>query len=228
MTGEVGYKKVLKTFVSSKEKLIHIKVGETFIETTEEHPFWVVGYGFKNAGDIEAGDYVETAEGIEAEITFVETVEVKPTTTYNFEVEDWHTYFVSDVEVWVHNKCPKKIKEYDVLPYSKFNTKNTVGDGISGHELLQNAWLEANGKIEKRGVGLSRSNPAIGLKEDPTHSFVTALQKSKGYNKEYLETISWRRNVLDNIEIIKKTDAPREKILELVKQTRDFAIKNKF
>ncbi|MCR5609156.1 MAG: hypothetical protein K6G26_08850 [Lachnospiraceae bacterium] len=67
MQKEVGYKKVLKTFVSSKEKLIHVKVGETFIETTEGHPFWVVGYGFKYSHDLEVGDHVITAEGIEAE-----------------------------------------------------------------------------------------------------------------------------------------------------------------
>ncbi|MCR5608939.1 MAG: DUF1906 domain-containing protein [Lachnospiraceae bacterium] len=113
ITGEVGYKKVLRTFVNTKEELVHIEVEGTLIETTKEHPFWVVGYGFKNAGDIEAGDYVVTAEGIEAEITFVETVEVEPTTTYNFEVEDWHTYFVSDAEIWVHNKCPFKWKMGD-------------------------------------------------------------------------------------------------------------------
>jgi hypothetical protein len=94
--------------------LIHIKVGETLIETTEGHPFWVVGYGFKYSHDLEVGDHVITAEGIEAEITFVETVEVEPTTTYNFEVEDWHTYFVSDAEVWVHNssgKCDDVVEE---------------------------------------------------------------------------------------------------------------------
>ncbi len=103
VTGKTGYKKVLKTFVSSKEKLIHIKVGETFIETTEGHPFWVVGYGFKYSHEIKVGDHVITAEGIEAEVTFVETVDVEPTKTYNFEVEDWHTYFVSDAKIWVHN-----------------------------------------------------------------------------------------------------------------------------
>ncbi len=114
ITGEVGYKKVLRTFVNTKEELVHIEVEGTLIETTKEHPFWVVGYGFKNAEDIEAGDYVVTAEGIEAEITFVETVEVEPT-TYNFEVEDWHTYFVSDVEIWVHNKCQKNLPSEEKL-----------------------------------------------------------------------------------------------------------------
>lgn len=29
----------------------------------------------------------------------------KPETTYNFEVEDFHTYFVGESEVLVHNAC---------------------------------------------------------------------------------------------------------------------------
>ena len=29
----------------------------------------------------------------------------KPETTYNFEVEDFHTYYVTDSKVLVHNKC---------------------------------------------------------------------------------------------------------------------------
>lgn len=41
----------------------------------------------------------------------------KPETTYNFEVEDFHTYYVSESKVLVHNDCfrrefAKKRKEY--------------------------------------------------------------------------------------------------------------------
>ena len=49
------------------------------------------------------------------------------------------------------------LKEFDIVPYGKF--KDYPGDGLTGHELLQNAWLEANGKIPKRGAGLSTKNP---------------------------------------------------------------------
>ena len=41
------------------------------------------------------------------------------------------------------------LKEFDIAPYGKF--KDYPGDGLTGHELLQNAWLEANGKIPKKG-----------------------------------------------------------------------------
>ncbi|MCR5607527.1 MAG: hypothetical protein K6G26_00505 [Lachnospiraceae bacterium] len=140
ITGEVGYKKVLKTFVSSKEELIHVKVGETFIETTEGHPFWVVGYGFKYSHEIKVGDHVITAEGIEAEVTFVETVDVEPTKTYNFEVEDWHTYFVSDAKIWVHNSsgpCDGAVKE---AAEKLGKSKNYIQDA-------NQKWHRANGQF---------------------------------------------------------------------------------
>ncbi|MCR5610014.1 MAG: HINT domain-containing protein [Lachnospiraceae bacterium] len=60
-------------------------------------------YTYNLVSDLTELIYEETEEGIEAEVTFVETVEVEPTKTYNFEVEDWHTYFVSVAKIWVHN-----------------------------------------------------------------------------------------------------------------------------
>ena len=74
------------------------------------------------------------------------------------------------------------LKEFDIVPYGKF--KDYPGDGLTGHELLQNAWLEANGKIPKRGVGLSTKNPAIALRENPIHKFISGQQKSLGLNKK--------------------------------------------
>ena len=119
------------------------------------------------------------------------------------------------------------IKEYDILEYGKFNTPNTVKDGLSGHELLQNAWLEANGKAT-RGVGLSRKNPAIALVEDPMHKYISAQQRSLKMNTRNLKGVSWRQNVLDNIQIMKEAGVPRDKIAELGWKTRQFAIDNGF
>ncbi|MCR5609271.1 MAG: HINT domain-containing protein [Lachnospiraceae bacterium] len=90
--------------------------------------------GQKNIEEIKEGDHVISAEGTEAEVTFVETVKVEPTTTYNFEVEDWHTYFVSDAEVWVHNssgKCDDVVEEAaektKVIWCNKPHTNGTQG-----------------------------------------------------------------------------------------------------
>ena len=118
------------------------------------------------------------------------------------------------------------LKEFDIVPYGKF--KDYPGDGLTGHELLQNAWLEANGKIPKRGAGLSTKNLAIALRENPIHKFISGQQKSLGLNKKNLAGTSWRKNVLDNIQIMKDAGVPRDKIAELAWQTRKFAIDNGF
>ena len=105
-TGECGWKRVVRVFVHQKTELIHIQLGEERIDTTTEHPFWVDGYGFKAAEDLLPGEYVETADGELLQVISVEKEYLdEPVTVYNFEVEDWHTYYVSEEEVLVHNMC---------------------------------------------------------------------------------------------------------------------------
>lgn len=54
------------------------------------------GYGFKEAGELQKGDKVLLCK--------LEKLE-EPVKVYNFEVKDWHTYYVSELEVLVHNDC---------------------------------------------------------------------------------------------------------------------------
>ena len=81
-TGEKELKEVEEVFVSETDKLIHVETDREEIVTTELPPFYVEGLGFVQAGCLK------------------EAVEV-----YNFEVADYHTYFVGDGDVLVHNKC---------------------------------------------------------------------------------------------------------------------------
>jgi RHS repeat-associated protein len=82
---------------------------------TGEHPFWNAGAGkWVEAASLRAGDRLTLDDGATAEVVSI-TVEDAPAgttfTTYNFEVEDWHTYFVAPKNsppgtrgVWVHNQ----------------------------------------------------------------------------------------------------------------------------
>ena len=58
------------------------------------------------AGDIEAGDkvYLYSGEGKEVKEVRFEYLDT-PIKVYNFEVEYWHTYFISEQDVFVHNSC---------------------------------------------------------------------------------------------------------------------------
>ena len=49
-----------------------------------------------------------------------------PETTYNFEVEDFHTYYVTGSKVLVHNKCVK-IKDYHPNNGAVPGTEQTIG-----------------------------------------------------------------------------------------------------
>lgn len=59
----------------------------------------------------------------------VETLE-SPETTYNFDVEDSHTYFVSGSNVLVHNSCKEVEALSEKLGYSKVNGQQFHGQVI--------------------------------------------------------------------------------------------------
>ena len=126
-SGESGYKRVVKTFVSSTNTLVRVKVGAEEIVTTKKHPFWVEGEGWKEAGEILQGDLVKNNHG---EIFSVQNIEYiyleNAVEVYNFEVQDWHTYFVGIDSILVHNQCAKEFVKAsrtskEVIKYLKKN-----------------------------------------------------------------------------------------------------------
>jgi len=64
--------------------------------------------GWTDAVELRAGDMMLLLNG---ELVVVEQVQHEilesPVTVYNFEVEDFHTYYVSEISVLVHNMCGK-------------------------------------------------------------------------------------------------------------------------
>ena len=48
-------------------------------------------------------------------------------------------------------------------------------DGLTAHELLQNAWLRNNGIIKGRMSGIATTNPAIALQENAMHKTISKL-----------------------------------------------------
>ena len=88
------------------EKWVHVKVNGEPLTCTPEHPFYVPKKGWTSAVDLRAGDILVMLNG---EYVVVEQVQHEllesPETTYNFEVEDFHTYYVGDISVLVHNAC---------------------------------------------------------------------------------------------------------------------------
>ncbi len=105
-TGQKEYKEVKQTFVHEVDTLVHVSIGDTKLDTTEGHRFWVVDKGWVEAKDLKVSDKVLLSSGKIAFISKVAIEKLKAKVkVYNFEVQDWHTYFVSNVGVLVHNMC---------------------------------------------------------------------------------------------------------------------------
>ena len=105
-TGEKGLKRVLQTFINESDELIHIHVNKEEIVATPLHPFYVIEKGWIGAVDLRAGDILvlQNGEYVIVELVQHEILEA-PIAVYNFEVEDFHTYYVEESSVLVHNMC---------------------------------------------------------------------------------------------------------------------------
>ena len=105
-TMESGYKKVLEKYVRKTRELVHIIAGGEEIVSTPDHPYYVAGRGFVNACQLCIGSPLLDADGrvLETEQIYKESLEEdEEVTVYNFQVEEWHTYHVGEMEVLVHN-----------------------------------------------------------------------------------------------------------------------------
>jgi hypothetical protein len=105
-TGEEGWKEVVRVFRRESRELVYLQIANTTIIATPNHPFWVEGFGFKAAGELLEGDCLQTASGEKITVINIWKEQFEePIIVYNFEVKDWHTYYVSSEEILVHNLC---------------------------------------------------------------------------------------------------------------------------
>ena len=105
-TGEVALKQVVETYVNETTELTHIFVNGEEIVCTSTHPFYSPVKGWTAAAKLRAGDILVLVNG---EYVVLEKVQHEllesPVKVYNFQVEDYHTYYVADSGVLVHNSC---------------------------------------------------------------------------------------------------------------------------
>jgi hypothetical protein len=147
--GEIEYKQVLDTFVLHTDKLVDLYIDGEVISTTGEHPFWTPDKGWVEAKDLVVGSLVQTSDGRIIDVDGVETRE-GDFTVYNFKVEGFHSYFVSDLGILVHNaNCtfPDKSLRHGLAgehgpAFGVFPGKNKKGDLIINNPIL-NEFSEA-------------------------------------------------------------------------------------
>ena len=154
-TGESGFKEVLWTYQRETYELVHVFVADEEILTTPNHPFWVESEWIA-AGNLHTGDILTLADGSKAAICqiFTESLD-NPVKVYNFEVEDFHTYYVTDIGVLVHNYqkgTSNKNNERIYNPSPKHDPKsgwgspNPIPSIEKGQELLDSAYSSSKNK----------------------------------------------------------------------------------
>lgn len=122
-TGDVALKEVVETYINQTDELLYIFVDGEEIVTTPEHPFYSPVKGWTEAAHLRAGDILVLVNG---DYVVVEKVQHEileaSVTVYNFQVKDYHTYYVTDTGVLVHNSCAKK----STGSYEIFTSSNQV------------------------------------------------------------------------------------------------------
>jgi len=104
-SGEQGIGKISHVFSSWAHEIVHITVSGETIQVTPEHPFWVIGRGWVNAGNLRARDELVSFDGQSVSVLNI-TMEclIEPILVYNITVDVFNTFFIGRSRILVHNK----------------------------------------------------------------------------------------------------------------------------
>lgn len=178
-TGTKDLKRVVQTFVHEVNEIIHVHVSKEEIKTASEHPFWVVGKGWVGASHLVKGDVLVLESGKMVLVSDVTMEHLQqPIKVYNFEVADWHTYFVSKSSVLVHNTCGQ------ITGYTKHGLNQVIGrdggKGVSTKAILDT--VKNPTKVVKQAGGKLKymSNKAV-VVLNKFGKVITAYAKSRKY-----------------------------------------------
>ncbi len=106
-TGLVRARPIVNTYHHMNKAIMSVtvanQIGEVdVLTTTPNHPFWVRGQGWVQAGLLTADDGLLSATGEHLTVQSTEWLQ-EQADVYNIRVLEDHTYFVGDQQVWVHN-----------------------------------------------------------------------------------------------------------------------------
>lgn len=197
--GKLAYKEVTALHRNQRDDIIKLHVGKQIIETTDNHPFWVDGKGWIFADELQVGDKLLRSDKKKLTINKVEFVKLdKPVTVYNFTVDDYHTYYVTDLGIWVHNSQMFCGSASDLV-HLAINSKSIDGlkDVAVSAELVNSAAIEFVGK----GATLKKIDGGLWYVSKDGTKRVRTGQKSKGAYEANFETLDKKGNVKTNYHV---------------------------
>jgi hypothetical protein len=141
ITGKTTWKPVVELFRNEDKPVLNITLVNSDDQTevlgaTPEHPFWVEGKKWVQAGELQEGDKVVSLDGGSLVVNSI-VPDADQHTTYNFEVADYHTYFVGKVGALVHNQCQHELGKKVEKAFKKNSNlekafKETIAKGEVG------------------------------------------------------------------------------------------------
>lgn len=107
--------------------------------------------GWVIAKDLINGDLLEDENGQYIKIDDI-IISKEPNIVYNFEVEDFHTYYVSNLGIWTHNtsNCNfEKIKQYriDATTVSSNKLKGDLGEDYADTVFAEVGYTKLPSKV---------------------------------------------------------------------------------
>jgi hypothetical protein len=196
----IELKEVLQTTTRECDHTIELYTAQETIETTAEHPFYTTE-GWKDAADLEPGDKIITQNDETVEITETKFY-YEPKQVYNFEVADWHSYFVGALAWLVHNTAPGKCLTKIVIAAKNKIKRNLLnkpkkrgqaptfksdGTSVEIHHVGQNPkgpFKELHWK-DHRGKGVDKINHPNKSKPSKVDRKEFDKQKREYWNKEF-------------------------------------------
>ncbi len=162
----------------------------------------------------------------------------KPVKVYNFEVSNWHTYFVSDAGVLVHNTCSmgsaKGVTQAErLIPGTpgvvtgKSSTKlgknimesmglkrSTKWPGHQAQHIIP-AEMAGNPIIQKIGMNLDDATNGILLRTPDAE--LSAMSRHRGYHSVYSDVVT---NQLNKMNVNQSVDALQRQVFDLQSDLR--------
>ena len=100
-------KKVLNTIKSNTIDTYIVTIGGKTVEMSPKHQLYIIDKGWVRAYDLNVNDKLLDVNGKQVSISKIEYKKYdSPIDTYNLTIEGNHNYFVTDIQVLVHNASP--------------------------------------------------------------------------------------------------------------------------
>lgn len=160
-TGTIGYYPILATWVHEDPVIVFLTIDGELIETTPEHPFYTADGDWVAAGDLQAGDHIQQADGTTGTVEAINIVyRLQP--MYNLTVSTAHTFFVGDGQWLVHNDCI--IRDVTANQMNKFWRSANSSWGPTWEALANSGNViayQSNGNVVGAVAFGSRQNPNL-------------------------------------------------------------------